>query len=397
MSFFRTLATICLAGCFVTGALAADGHDMPAAGKKPRLELGTSAAFAPDGRLLAVGRQDDHLLLFQSLDEGASWLPPVAINAQPEPIAAAGDNRPKLSIAPDGSVYVAWTRPLAKPHTGEIRFARSDDGKSFSAPLTVHQDRSEITHAFESMLVAGDGRVVLSWIDKRDMIAAKANKADYRGAAVYYSISPDGGRTFQAERKIADHSCECCRIAAAVDQDGAPLFMWRHVFEPNERDHALVRINKEGAPENVMRATFDKWRLDGCPHHGPSLAVDEGGKRHAVWFNHKDGDGRVFYGQLESTGSGLAVRGQRALGSVRAEHADLAVAGPRVSLLWKEFDGERTRLLADISEDGGLSFKRLELATSAGVSDQPRSLRRGSVLYAFWRTDREGMRVFRLP
>jgi hypothetical protein len=66
-------------------------------------------------------------------------------------------------------------------------------------------------------------------------------------------------------------------------------------------------------------------------------------------------------------------------------------------VLWKEFDGERGRLLADISEDGGLSFRQIELATSGGASDQPRALSRGDVLYAFWRSEHEGVRVFLLP
>jgi hypothetical protein len=395
---FNARVVMCCGAVFFTaGVWAADGHAAHTVSKKPRVELGTSVAFSPDGSLLAVRKEGDHLQLWRSSDEGVSWLPPVLINAQPEQISAGGDNRPKLAVAADGSIYVAWTKALAKPYTGEIRFARSVDGKTFSPPVTVHQDRSEITHAFESMLVTGDGRIVLAWIDKRDMVVAKTTKAEYRGAAVYSAMSTDGGLTFQPERKIADHACECCRIAAAIDQDGAPVFMWRHVFAPNERDHAIVRLKADGAPETVLRATFDHWRIDGCPHHGPSLAVDGAGVRHAVWFNQKDGDGRVFYGRLEAGKQGVIVAGQRTVGSSRAEHADLAVAGQRVAVLWKEFDGERGRLLADISEDGGLSFRQIELATSGGASDQPRALSRGDVLYAFWRSEHEGIRVFRLP
>lgn len=398
MSIFRALTTIvCAAGFFAAGALAADGHAMPATSKKARLELGTSAAFAPDGSLFVVGRQDEHLVLFRSDDEGANWLPPVVIDVQPERVSASGDNRPKLAFGRDGSILVAWTRPLAKPYTGEIRFARSDDGKSFSSPITVHEDRSEITHAFESLLVAGDGRVVLAWIDKRDMVAARANKADYRGAAIYSSISADGGRTFQTERKVTDHACECCRITGTVDADGAPVFMWRQVFAPNERDHAIVRLLAHGDPEAVMRATFDRWRIDACPHHGPSLAVDGAGVRHAVWFNQKDGDGHVYYGRLEAGKDGIQVVGQRTVGGQRAEHADLVAAGQRLALVWKEFDGERTHLFADLSDDAGQTFKTVALAVSSGASDQPRALQRGTALYAFWRSEREGMRVFRLP
>lgn len=375
------------------------GQAMPADGMKPnstRQQLGTGVAFAPDGRLFSVVRQENHLVLYRSDDEGANWSSPVVVNALPEAISADGENRPKLAFARDGGVLVSWTKPMSKPYSGEIRLARADDGQHFSPPITVHRDRSEITHRFESMLVAADGRVLLAWIDKRDLEIATGSKTAYRGAAIYAATSTDDGRSFQPERKLADHSCECCRIAAASDADGAPLFMWRHVFAPNERDHAIVRVKADGSPEALQRATFDRWKLDGCPHHGPSLAVDADGVRHAVWFNQKDGDGHVFYGRLKPGKDGIIVVGQRAVGGLRAEHADLAVTGQRVALVWKEFDGERTRLFADLSDDAGQTFKAVELAVSGGASDQPRALVRGDTLYAFWNSEHEGMRVFRL-
>lgn len=387
----------CLLLAAAATAVAADGQAGMAMGKAKasRPELGASAAFAPDGTLYAVARQGGHVMLYRSADEGASWQAPVAVNATPEAISADGENRPKLAFGKDGGFLVAWTHPLGKPFSGEIRFARSDDGRRFAEPLTVHRDRAEITHRFESMLVGSDGRVLLAWIDKRDLEAAKAARKEYRGAAIYAAVSDDGGKSFQPEQKIADHSCECCRIGVAADADGAPLLLWRHVFAPNERDHALARLSATGKPEKLLRATYDRWQLDGCPHHGPSLAVAPDGARHAVWFNQKEGEGRVFYGRLPSREGGQ-VEGQRAVGGPRAEHADLALAGQRLAIVWKEFDGEQVRLRAEISDDGGKSFRPLELAATAGASDQPRALRRGDALYAFWYTEREGMRVFQL-
>ncbi|MFN3717117.1 MAG: sialidase family protein [Thiobacillus sp.] len=359
----------------------------------PKAEYGASAAFTDDGMLLAVTKQGEHVLLYRSRDEGNTWLPPTVVNASPEPISADGENRPKVVPMPDGRILVSWTRPLGKPFSGEVRLAHSDDGGiTFSAPLTVHQDRAEITHRFETPLVARDGRVYIAWIDKRDLEAAKLAKKPYRGAAIYLAVSEDGGKSFLPEIKVADHSCECCRIVAALDTDGAPVFMWRHVFEPNIRDHALARIAPDGKPLNMDRATFDGWRVDACPHHGPSLAIAPDGTRHAVWFNVKDGAGRVFYGRLRPGG----VEGQRTVGGERAAHADLAVSNERIAIVWKEFDGERTRLYAEISVDGGNTFKKLMLATAEKNSDQPRALVRGDELFAFWRTEVEGMRVFPL-
>ncbi|HEX5802942.1 MAG TPA: exo-alpha-sialidase, partial [Azospira sp.] len=325
----RAASAAALVSLFALGAAsapAAAADAMPAMKKGARPELGSSAAFAPDGSLVVVGKQGEHIVLYRSADDGASWAPPVLVNAQPEPISADGENRPKVAFAADGAVLVSWTRPLGTPFSGAIRLARADDGQRFAPPITVHRDPAEITHRFDSLLVAPDGRVLVAWIDKRDLESAKAAQEAYRGAAVYLAVSADGGRSFQAERKIADHSCECCRIAAAVDADGSPLFLWRHVFTPNERDHAIVRVAADGSPETPLRATFDRWRIDGCPHHGPSLAVDAQGARHAVWFNQIDGEGQVSYGRLPRR-HGEAVVGQRRVGGAGAAHADLALSG----------------------------------------------------------------------
>ncbi|TXI80651.1 MAG: exo-alpha-sialidase [Flavobacteriales bacterium] len=369
---------------------------MPTMGKKARVELGSAAAFAPDGQLLAVAKQGEHLMLYRSGDDGVTWSAPTVVNARPEAISADGENRPKLAFDADGAVLVSWTQPLSRPFSGAIRLARTTDGSSFSEPITVHRDRNEITHRFESMVVAADSRVVLAWIDKRDLEAQKGDKKAYRGAAIYAATSRDGGRSFEPEQKVADHSCECCRIASALDSDGSPLFLWRHVFVPNERDHAIARIGRDGRPEEVLRATFDRWKIDGCPHHGPSLAVDEAGNRHAVWFNQVGGgEGRVFYGRLPKKASD-AVSAQRKIGEAGAAHADLRVIGARVGIVWKQFDGERTQLKGEISEDGGASFRAVDLAHSAGANDQPRLLAKGDRLFVFWRSELEGMRVFPL-
>lgn len=376
------------------GASAADA--MPGMAKATRQELGASAVFAPDGSLLVVTKQGEHVMLYRSSDDGKSWSAPTAVNAQPEQISADGENRPKVAFAADGGLLVSWTRPLGKPYSGAIRLARADDGQRFSPPLTVHKDPAEITHRFESLLTTPDNKVILAWIDKRDLEAAKSGKKAYRGAAIYAAVSTDGGRSFQPEHKLADHSCECCRVTSAIDADGAPLFMWRHVFEPNERDHALARLKPDGTVESVQRATFDRWKVDGCPHHGPSLVVDERGVRHAVWFNQKDGAGRVFYGRL-AAGSGISVEGQRQVGGPRAAHADMAVAPGKLAIAWKEFDGERTQLRGLISADGGDNFSEIALAATDGASDQARVIRRQDQLFVFWRTEKEGFRLFPLP
>ena len=371
----------------------AHGHDMAAMPHAPRADLGASAAFASDGRLWAVSKAGEHVVARASADAGRTWTAPLAVNREPEAIAADGDSRPKIAAGPAGELYVTWTHPLAKPYTGEVRFARSlDGGQSFGPPLTVHADRQEITHRFDALTVTGEGKVLVAWIDKRDLEAAKARKQGYRGAAVYFAVSDDRGASFRGDYRAGEHSCECCRIALAADADGSVTALWRHVFPPDIRDHAIARLFADGRAETPARATFDDWRVDACPHQGPSLAVDGAGVRHAVWFALGAHPG-VHYGQLVAG----RVEGQRILGGAGAAHADVAAAGQRVAVVWKEFDGNATRLRAELSEDGGKNWRALELAGTAGPSGQPQVLAHDGRFLAFWNTAEQQLLTVPLP
>ena len=226
--------------------------------------FGTSAAVDRTGHVWVAYAQpagaQGHVVLQRSEDGGSNWQSPVRVNAAPEPVAAEGENRPKLAFGPGGEIYVTWTSPTSEQFTGDIRFARSlDGGRTWSAPAVVHHDRQLIAHRFESLVVDPQGRLWVAWVDKRDL-----------KAAIYYAYSDDRGTTWSADTKLAGGSCECCRIALAVDPQGRVGAMWRHVFAPNERDHAFALLG--AAAPVVERVTLDRWRIDACPHHGPSLA-----------------------------------------------------------------------------------------------------------------------------
>ena len=348
-----------------------------------RSALGTSAAVDAAGRIWVAyaqpAGQAGQIVLQRSDDNGASWQAPVRVNAVVEPVAAEGENRPKLAFGPGGELYVTWTSPTSAKFTGDIRFARSlDGGKTWSAPRRVHRDRQLITHRFESLLVDAKGRLWVAWVDKRDLKAAEEAGREYRGAAIYYAHSDDRGATWKGDTKLADSSCECCRIALASDSQGRVAALWRHVFEPNERDHAFAFL--DAAQPKVERATVDRWSVDACPHHGPSLAFGPDGARHAVWFNQVDGQGRAFYGQLSAN----APSNVKQL-PAGATHADLAVAGRTVAVAWKRFDGSVTKIESLISSDAGRTFAPGPSLQTAGDSDQPRLVKSGERILVAWR------------
>jgi hypothetical protein len=358
-------------------------------------EVGACAAFDAQGVLWAIHKISGHIAVRRSADFGKSWSNPVLVTPQPEQTDPGMDSRPKIALGPKSEIYVTWTKPLSKPYTGEVKLSRSlDGGRTFSTPMVVHQDRQEITHRFDALAVNARGQVFVAWIDKRDGVAAAAANAGlYRGAAVYFAVSDNQGATFRGDFKAAKHSCECCRIALMPEADGSVTAMWRHVFDPNIRDHAVATLREDGTVSGLRRATFDDWRIDVCPHHGPGLSEDADGRLHAVWFSGAPQHTGVFYGRLDETG----VSAQKRVGGETAEHADLAVAGHRVAIAWKEFDGERTKLRGMISEDDGVTWREQELASTAGASDHPHVLTFGQRFYVSWNTQNEPLTIVAWP
>jgi len=278
---------------------------------------------------------------------------------------------------------VTWSMPLDKPYTGMVRFSRSTDGSAtWTVPATVHGDRQPITHRFDSMIVDRDGRIFVAWIDKRDLtLAAKAGKP-YDGAALYYAVSTGGGQTFAPERKVADHTCECCRIALGVDSRGRVQAMWRNVFPGQIRDHALAVLPVDARePVAPIRATFSNWHVEACPEHGPALAITPDGVRHMAWFSVVDGRADVYYTRLDANGKPVE----------QASHAALLFEGGTLWLAWKDFDGDTMRLMLRRSDDEGAHWSAPStLAQTAGGSDNPQLLSDAGRVYLSWRTQYDG-------
>jgi hypothetical protein len=395
-----------LAAGAATWALPARSHwdhtaTGPGAQAAPPRPLATSAAFDGQGRLWAAyveylpqagpGPRPANIVLAWSADQGRSWARTGPVLRAPEPVEANGEGRPKLAFGAHGQLYLSYTSPLERPHTGNIRFVRSTDGGvSFSDPVTVQRDRAMTGHRFDSLLVDRAGRIFIAWIDKRDGNAAKAAGAAYRGAALYYTVSTDHGASFMPDVRVADHCCECCRIALALNDDGEVLAMWRHIFAPNVRDHALAVLHANGRPGPLVRVTFENWRIDACPHHGPALAVDGKGRRHQVWFSAGTEDGGVYYAAAPRGGqAGKPVR----LGGVRAEHGEVMATGAVVVTVWKEFDGEASRVIARSSRDGGRTWGERSVAATSGASDHPHLVQQAGAVSLVWHTEQDGILV----
>lgn len=393
----RRLALAGLGLAVAACSVAAQAQHMHASAGKPAAPY-VGAAFAPDGALwvLQVDAQD-RLILRVSRDEGGSWQPERVLDTAGDRIKSGGESPARLAFGPHGAVVVGYARPLEKKYSAEIRLLRSaDGGDSFAPPVTLHRDRQVVSHSYPVMAFDARGALHTVWIDGRDKVAANEAaaksgraKADYRGVSLYRNVSLDGGASFGPDIKLSDYSCECCRLAMTPAAGGQLALMWRHVTAPNIRDHAFTILgdNNPAPTSEPVRATFDNWAIDGCPHHGPGLATAAGGGYHAVWFGQRAGVAQVRYGKLDQAGH--PVGEVRALPDSKAEHADVLADGSKLAIVWRSFDGEAMNLYAWVSGDDGQHFVLRQLARSTGESDYPRLLSKGKQdgrLFVIWNT-----------
>jgi len=358
-------------------------------------QISTSSVFDEQGTLWLAQVRDGHVLVSHSEDQGKTFSSAVKVNSQPEAVSASGETRPKILLDKEGSIYISYTQSLETPYAGNIRFSRSvDGGKSFSAPVTVNDNHDSITHRFEAMGINKRGQIYLAWLDRRDAMAAKDKGEKYTGIAVYYAMSDNGGKSFHANIKVADHTCECCRIAIAIDKMDTPVIVWRHIFGKNVRDHALARLG--GTPQ-VQRVTFDNWEVDACPHHGPDLSIS-GDTYHLAWFNHTPERNGLFYAYSVDGGKTFSSPINVGNSAHQASHAAVLSNGNNVYLAWKEFDGEVSEVYAMRSHDSGKTWGAVfKVADTRDASDHPMLVAYHEQVYLSWSTLLEGYRLIALP
>lgn len=380
-----------LVGTLAYQPVVAKEHRHEAKPQAPKPTLAVGATLDHNERVWLAKVDNQQIWVSWSDDGGQRFSSPVAVSSEPEDIAANAENRPKIAVAQDGTVLLSWSQSLPKKFTGNIRFARSTDGgRSFSAPITLNDDDRISSHSFDSLAIDGAGRVAVAWLDGRDRDALREQGGNFAGSSVYVTQSNDNGAHFSTNRRLAEHTCECCRTALAWTADG-PVAFWRNLYGTNTRDFALANLDSG----TQRRATDDNWQIDACPHHGGSLAVDGHGALHLVWFTQGSTRQGLFYKHIVDGRESLP----QALGdqSAQAGHASVAAAGNIVLVTWREFDGRAYLVRAKYSLDGGISWSAPQrLADSNGAADYPLPLTDGKRALVVWNSTNEGVRVLPL-
>jgi hypothetical protein len=381
-------------------AAEAPAHMMHAAAPacmEPKIECAPTATpiFATDGRLWLSFSVGDSVYATFSRDMGKTFAPPITVaKIAGSTIDDNGEARPKLVSLDDGALVASFTTRPAKSYNGTIFVARSTDGgKSFSKPQPLVDGAGQ---RFEIFALSPKGRLYVAWLDKRNAEKAKAEGRAFEGSGAAVGWSDDGGASFKGKQIAMDHSCECCRVAAAFDRDGLPVFAWRHVFEDNHRDHYVAKLSKDGAELKGGRVSEDEWATS-CPHHGPSLAIDAAGQWHIAWFaNGKKRQG-LFYAFSRNGGKSFSDPEKFGEGERAPSHPYLLATKKELYRAWKEFDGATTSIAIQTSTNGGKSWSAPRvIASTTDASDHPLLIGNKGAGYLSWLTRKEGYRLIPL-
>jgi hypothetical protein len=352
--------------------------------------------FAPDGALWLLWATDDRVLLARSPDLGRSFGAPVKVHFDPLQLDWGPDARPQMVFDAQGRKHVVFNIFKDKAFNGEALYARTEttDGP-FLPPVKVTQDAE--SQRFEVVTLKPDGGLLIAWLDKRARVAARQQGLKYPGAGLYFASGDTTTGALQEAKLLREGTCECCRLAVASKPAGAPVILFRNIYDGSVRDHAVIAFDAAGQPGPMRRVSDDNWVTDACPHHGPSLAISPAGTYHAAWFT--DGKTRqgIFYARSDNEGAKFSEPTPIGSQDKNPSRPFLLAAHGKIWMSWKEFGGADSVLMSKWSGDDGRTWSEPKVvARTADDSDHPILIANANSTFASWLTKVDGYRLLKL-
>lgn len=247
-------------------------------------------AAGPGGRLAltyvtrSTAGADAWLAL--SVDSGATFRPPVRLNAHAGHVASFPESHPVAAFGPSGQLLIAWSAARDSGRFADDVVVRaSDDAGEHFGPETFLNDDHEVArstyHGFVTLAFTAGGRALAAWIDGRAASLAPG-ESEPTQAEIWGAASDDGGHAWRANTRFAAEVCPCC--CPSLRTNPTVVVLAYRGARDSLRDPRLALSRDEGATFGVdTLVSDDRWKLPGCPTTGPALAAGpEGGW--IAWF-----------------------------------------------------------------------------------------------------------------
>ncbi len=191
-------------------------------------------------------------------------------------------DHPRVAVADNGGWWVYWLqREGDGTYDYGIRVAHSqDEGRTWSAPITPHDDGTRSEHGFVALSPDGGDRMRLVWLDGRRAAAAKHDvsgtgadaHAEHEGDMTLRGAVIDAKGQLSENIEIDARTCSCCWTSLARGDDGRHLAVYRDRSDQEIRDIAFARHDTSGwHVDGLVHA--DNWKIRACPVNGPGVAM----------------------------------------------------------------------------------------------------------------------------
>jgi hypothetical protein len=353
-----------------------------------------TSAFAPNGDLWRVWALHSSIYYQISTDEGKTFSANTRVAIDEEKISARNENRPKIAFDKYQGVYLSWATPKKKKYTADVRFSYSSDyGKIFTKPVTVNDDNLLTGHSFNEMLVTDEGDISIVWLDSRLSHQLRIQGKKTNGSALYLGkANYRKNETRFSNEQLANNTCVCCRIAMDYNNHGELAIFWRHIYGDNIREFALLTLAQgEKVQSTPYQISYDHWKINGCPHQGGAISINENNRYHMVWFNQGDKGKGIFYASSNDQGKSLTKPMSVGLQSAQAAHPHMNSNGNNIDIVWTQFTGTEHEVWHQHSNNNGKSFTQaVMLAKALNGSDRPFIIKKGKVSYVSWHRPKQG-------
>jgi hypothetical protein len=214
------------------------------------------------------------------------------------------EGMPKIAVKGDGSivaVYETSSPTKENEYASYLRYTQSfDKGKTWSPPGYVHTDTANgKSHSFAAITKLSNGEIGASWLDEAFN--------DKQGGRPVKFASTDGNKGFKKEILIDSVACECCRTSISSDDRGNISIVYRDIINGSIRDMSVSKSTNNGQSfSHPVWFSGDNWKINGCPHNGPSV-ITAGNVTYTAWFTGGAQKG-VYYSEMDNKNKILVKR-----------------------------------------------------------------------------------------
>ncbi len=275
---------------------------------------------------------NNQTVLCYSLFDSAKkkFLKPTAIESS-RGVEIHGENAPKIIFKPNNEIIAVWGVNNAtekKKYAGMVKYSQSfDNGKTWSKAINLVKSNASIDQRYFDIELLPNGEAAIIWLDSR-------TNTDKEGSTLYYAATV-GTSGFQNEKPIAETTCQCCRTDLFVTKKGKINAAFRQIINDEIRDMVLTTSSDNGKTfSQPKRISPDNWKINGCPHTGPTMTENENGL-HFAWYTSGGASG-VFYCNSADYGKSFTKR-NIVSDKPSARHPQIASANNKdVYVVWDE-------------------------------------------------------------